>query len=107
MVVLEFRSRVRRKTHLRGTYINHSQGDSTGLLIVQDISVTGLAFTSLDIRKFKEGDELSVEFNLDDDHRTEVKKEVIVKDIRQRSVGCEFENPELTFGGVLGNYVIS
>lgn len=107
MVILEFRSRLRKRTYLRGSYINHSQGNIEGLLIVLDISVTGLAFSSLDIRKFKVGDELSLEFRLDDEHGTEIKKEVIVKDLRQKTVGCEYENPETTFGGALGNYVMS
>ena len=105
--ILEFRSRVRKKTHLRGTYINHSQEDSKGYLIIEDISVTGLAFFSIDIKKFKAGDELSIEFALDDEHNTQIRKDVIVRDVRQRSVGCEFERSEDIFGSPLGYYVIS
>jgi hypothetical protein len=107
LVNLEFRSRVRKKTHLRGTYINHSQDDSSGILFVENISVTGLAFTRADVEKFQVGDELTVQFTLDDEHNTEVRKEVIVRDVRQNSIGCEFEKSEDTFGSPLGYYIIS
>jgi len=50
-VNLEFRNRVRRKTYLRGTYTNHSQDNTSGVLHVLDVSVTGLSFTCLDVTK--------------------------------------------------------
>lgn len=104
-VNLEFRNRVRRKTYLRGTYVNHSQNDNNGVLNILDVSVTGLSFTCLDVTKFKVGDELSLVFNLDDEHMTEIKKEVIVRNIRQRSVGCKYVKEEDVFGSSLGHYV--
>jgi hypothetical protein len=106
-VILEFRNRVRKRTNLRGTYINRSQEDSTGSLIVVDVSVTGLAFSSLDVKKFKVGDTLQLEFTLDDEYQTAIKKDVIVKDVRQRTVGCQFEISEDTFGSPLGYYIVS
>jgi hypothetical protein len=104
-VKLEFRNRVRKKTHLRGTYINHSQDDCDGVLTVQDLSVTGLSFTCLDVTKFKEGDELSITFTLDDEQQTEISKNVVVRNVRQRSVGCQYETAEESFGSPLGYYV--
>jgi hypothetical protein len=107
-VNLEFRNRVRKKIHLRGTYINHSQNDSSGDLFIQNISVGGLEFTSLKVQNFKVGDELTVEFNLDDKHHSEISKVVIVREVRQRSVGCEFESSGgINFVGPLGHYVMS
>jgi hypothetical protein len=108
MVFLEFRNRVRKKTHLRGTYINHSQKDSNGFLIIQDISVSGLSFTSLDLKNFKVDDELRVEFTLDDEHRTEISKDIIVTDDRKKSVGCEYDSSEeVAFESPLGYYIMS
>ena len=103
--ILEFRDRVRRKTYLKGTYINHSQGNRSGDFTTQDISVTGLAFSSLDVKNFKEGDEISLAFTLDDVHQTEIKKKAIVRNVRQHVIGCEFEKTEETFGSPLGQYV--
>ena len=107
IVNLEFRNRVRKKVHLRGTYINHSQEDCSGHLVIQNISITGLAFTTLDGRNFNVGDELSVELTLNDEHETEMKKEVIVRSVSPNSTGCEFEKSEDSFGSPLGHYVMA
>jgi hypothetical protein len=69
--------------------------------------VTGLAFSTFDEKNFNVGDELSIEFNLDDEYMTEFRKDVIVRDVRQYSVGCEFEKSEDAFGSPLGYYVMS
>lgn len=105
MVVIEFRKRVRKKTFLRGTYINHSQKDSGGYLVIENISVTGVAISNVDVNKFKVGDELSLEFALDDEYGTEIKKEAIVRSVRQSNIGCDFEKPEDDFGSKLGYYI--
>jgi len=107
IVILEFRSRVRKKTRLSGTYTNHSQNDRTGSFSILDISVTGLGFTSQDAEYFKEDDKLTVEFTLDDDRKTKIRKEVIVRYRRQDSVGCEFNEREDPFESPLGNYVMT
>jgi hypothetical protein len=53
-------------------------------------------------------DELTVDFNLDNKHKCKISKNVIVREVRRRSVGCEFETSgELAFVGPLGNYVMS
>ena len=105
---LEFRKRVRKRTHLRGTYVNHSQKNNSGNIIVTNVSVSGLEFTSLDVPTFKVDDELTLEFTLDDEHRSEIRKQAIVRDIRTKSVGCEFPGAgEYAFDGPLGFYVMS
>ena len=107
VVFLEFRKRFRKKTKLRGTYINHSQKDISGFLIIQDISVTGLSFSSLDLKNFKVSDELRVEFTLDDEHQTKISKDVIVRGVHEKLVGCEYDNLEEDFGSPLGYYIMS
>ena len=107
-VNLEFRKRVRKRTHLRGTYVNHSQNESSGNLVVTNISVSGLEFTSIDVANFKIDDELTIEFTLDDEHRSQIKKEAVVRGIRPKTVGCEFPGSgEYTFDGPLGFYIRS
>ena len=103
---LEFRKHIRKEIILRGTYSNHSHKYSSGNLIIKDISLGGLAFTNVDIEVFKVGDKFRVDFTLDDEQQTEIKKDVIVMNIRQRTVGCMFERPEDVYGGALGYYVI-
>jgi hypothetical protein len=107
-VNLEYRQRVRKKVFLRGTYINHSQMDRSGDLHIQNISVGGLEFTSRNVQDFKVGDELTIKFNLDDEYQSEISKDVIIREVRQRSVGCKFEtSDETAFVGPLGNYIMS
>jgi hypothetical protein len=106
-VILENRNRVRKKTRLPGTYINNSHEGSNGSLLITDISVTGLSFARSEFQKFKVGDELTIEFTLDDAYETKISKDVIIKNIRQDSIGCEFERSEDTFGSQLGHYIIS
>lgn len=106
--IIEFRKRIRKRTHLRGTYINHSQKDKRGNLIVLNVSVSGLEFSSVDIQNFKVEDELTIQFTLDDEHRTEVRKQAIIRDIRTKSIGCEFPGSgDYAFDGDLGFYIKS
>ena len=105
-VNLEFRKKIRKRTHLRGNYINHSQGDRRGSLIVTNVSLSGLEFTSPDVPTFKIDDELTIEFTLDDEHLSEIKKEAVVMDVRPRSVGCEFPGGgDYAYDGPLGFYI--
>ena len=106
IVNLEFRDRVRKKVNLKGTYINHSQKECSGHLIIQNISVTGLAFITFDGRDFNVGDELIVEFTLDDKYETEMRKEVIVMSVGPNSIRCEFVKSEDSSGSPLSNYVL-
>jgi hypothetical protein len=104
--IIEFRQRVRKRTHLRGTYINHTQNEKRGNLVVTNISVSGLEFTSIDVPTFKVDDELTIEFTLDDEHRSEVRKHAVVRGVRTKSVGCEFPGAgEYAFDGPLGFYI--
>jgi len=107
-VHLEHRQRVRKKTYLRGTYVNHTQGERHGSMVVTNVSVGGLEFTSLDHYNFKVDDEVSLKFNLDDEHQSEIRKEAVIREIRRNSIGCEFEKGgHLAFDGPLGFYIMS
>ena len=70
--------------------------------------MTGLAFSCVDAPTFKVGDELSVEFTLNDEHQTEIRRDGIVGNVRPGVVGAEFEiSAESAFDGPLGYYVVS
>jgi hypothetical protein len=98
---------VRKRTHLKGTYINHSQKDCEDNVIIQDLSISGLSFDCFSSDIFKVGDDLTLEFVLEDEHQTVIKKEAIVRNIRESSIGCEFTSGnELVFTGPLGYYVM-
>jgi len=104
---VEFRQRVRKNAYLQGTYTNLTRKNISGKMTVKNLSVSGLELTTLDsMENFKIDEELKVEFNLDDDHRTEISREVVVRQVRKNSVGCEFtEHGNIALDGPLGNYL--
>ena len=106
-VFLEFRKKIRKNTLLKGSHFYQSRKGSKSDIVILDISVIGLAFSSLDVPTCKIDDELTVEFALDSENKTEIRRDVIVRNIRQRRVGCEFELSGGAFDGSLGYYVMS
>jgi hypothetical protein len=108
-VNLEFRKKMRKKTNLHGKCTNHSQRDSRGDIVVKNISMGGLEFSTMEIDRFKEGDELTVKFKLDNAERTTIKKEVNVLTVKKssHSVGCEFEkSSDIALDKDLGFYLM-
>ena len=101
---LEFRKIIRRRVNLRGTYINYSQKDASGALIIKDVSVCGFSFSTFDGRTFNIGDELNVKIILDDESNTVIKKDAVVRNVRPSAYGCEFEKSEDAFSP-LGYYI--
>ena len=62
----------------------------------------------MDAGNFKINDVVTLEFTLDDEHRSKIRKESTVMDVRTNSVGCEFVGSgELAFDGPLGFYIMS
>lgn len=106
-VFLEFRRKIRKRTFLRGTFTDHSQKGSKCDIVILDISVIGLAFSSLDAPTLSIGNELGVEFTLDFEKSIDIKRDVIVRNIRKKRVGCEFELSGGAYDGPLGKYIMS
>ena len=90
-VVLEFRQYFRKDTNLNGTFINHSQKNKRGPIIVKNLSMIGMGFVSREKTKFTLGDEITVLFRLDDTEKTMIKRKVIVKNTHEDYVGCEIK----------------
>jgi hypothetical protein len=106
-VTIEFRRRVRKRTQLKGTCINHSQKDKEDDIAILDLSVTGLSFTCPNFHLFNVEDELTIEFVLDDEHETVISKEAIIRGVRKSSAGCEFTSGGvLALEGPLGYYIM-
>ena len=89
-VSLELRKLYRKSASLNGRYVNQSQGNETGMMIVKDVSMGGIGFEAVGGCRIKVEDELDVTFTLDDTHASVVKKLVVVRIVRNKFVGCEF-----------------
>ncbi len=91
MVTLEFRENFRKEVSIPGNYNTSEENPlrKSGSLVVKNISACGLGITFLESHSFKEGDNLSVEFKLDESATT-IKKTVAVRFVHKEYCGCEF-----------------
>jgi len=92
-VILERRKYIRKNLDLPGKFINHKNNES-GNMTVTDISRTGLRIKLNFSQDVVPGDKLKLEFTLDDKQRSLVNKEVIVRSVKDLSVGAEFSLTE-------------
>ena len=89
-VKLVHRKSYRKSTNLKGSYINLSLNDELGMMIVKDVSMGGIGFEVIGGNRIKKEHELMVTFTLDDTHSSVIKKQVVVRNVRDKFVGCEF-----------------
>ena len=104
-VSLELRKMYRKNASLKGSYVNLSQKNKTGIMIVQDVSMGGLGFQAVGGSHIKKDDELEVTFTLDDTHSSVIKKQVVVRIVRDKFVGCEYIHAH-EYDKALGFYLL-
>ena len=106
--ILEKRKQYRKETNLPGTYIHFIDGQpqNRGLLTIEDISTTGVKLKLNVKQNFAIGDQMKIEFHLDDSQRTLIKKTVIIRNQRNQFIGAEFA-PFETVDKALGFYLFS
>ena len=106
--ILEKRKQYRKETDLPGTYIHFIDGQprDRGLMTVKDISTSGMKLKLNVKQNFAIGDQLDVEFHLNDTHRTLIKKTVIIRNQREQFIGTELA-PFETVDKALGFYLFS
>ena len=91
-VSLERRKFHRKETSIPGkfNFCPLFGSDQAGSMTVLDISKGGLRLKMTTTPIFERGDILEVEFNLDNNTRTPIKKQVFVRNIRKDIVNVEF-----------------
>ena len=106
--ILEKRRQYRKETNLAGTYIHLIDGQprDRGLMTVKDLSTSGMKLQLNVKQNFAIGDQLQVEFHLNDTHRTLIRKTVIIRNQREQFIGAEFA-PFETVDQALGFYLFS
>jgi hypothetical protein len=102
--VIEFRKRYRKHVKLPGKY-KHLHSTKRGEMIVVDLSLTGLGFTTSTPHGLEVGDHLEVFFILDNNFRSELRLKVIVRSIKDLSVGAE-RTDTLLYSEDLGFYLM-
>lgn len=106
--ILEKRKHYRKETNLPGTYVHFIDGQprDRGLMTVKDLSTAGMKLRLNVKQSFAIGDQLRVEFHLDDAHRTLIKKTVIIRNQRDQFIGVELA-PFEAVDKALGFYLFS
>lgn len=106
--ILEKRRVFRKEIDLPGTYIHYVEGrpKDKGAMTVKDISISGMKLMIPSIASFAAGDVLQISFRLDDAHRSQIQKKVIVRNINPPYIGVETA-PTETGDKALGFYLRS
>jgi hypothetical protein len=105
LVALDFRRHYRKITDIFGMYslLGACMGGS-GKMKVTDISRSGVAFSVSGCHNIDVGQQALLNFRLDNKKQTELTKKVIVKNVNNNSIGCEFVN-QTQIGKDLGFYL--
>ena len=106
--ILEKRKKYRKETNLPGTYTLLMEGKpvTRGLMMVKDVSATGLKLKLNSPQTLAVGDQMQVEFHLNDSNRTLIQKMVIVRNTNGLFIGVQFDLTE-ALDKALGFYLFS
>ena len=102
--ILERRKSFRKEVTLKGRYEYDVQKER-GTLTVENISMSGIKFKLGVKGSFIINDRIFVEFRLDDNQRSLIRREVIVRWIKDLTVGAQFVSTDQYDG--LGFYLLS
>lgn len=104
-VSLELRKMYRKDTNLNGQFVNLSLNNERGTMLVTDVSMGGIGFTVIGRNRIQIDHDLEVTFTLDDSHSSVISKQVIVKIVQDKFVGCEFRHAH-EYDKALGFYLM-
>lgn len=104
-VTFEFRQAHRKETNLVGHYCKLPAGGDWHGMTVRNISSTGVGFETYSLHDLGKGDQVRVKFALDDAKRSEIKRDAIVRVVKDRYIGSEFSDPAL-YDKALGFYLM-
>lgn len=113
-VNLNFRKRYRKETDLDGRYLKmaggrpakiNTEGDVNCKIV--NISMGGLGLRILDGQAMAGGDNLIVNFTLDDKKQSELTRRVVIRHVKDSYVGCEFnDSDDHAYEKTLGFYLM-
>lgn len=106
--ILEKRKQYRKGVNLEGIYKRFLDGKEAdrGKMLVIDVSAGGVKIKLEVARDFKVGNTLDIEFKLDDNKQTLIKKTVIVRNGSGNYYGAAFKDAD-SYDPVLGFYLMS
>lgn len=92
-IQLNFRASYRKDVTLSGTFMIISPRSSHWCdMVVSDLSRMGLGFKNREKVVVHKGDVIRVKFNLNNAKKTLIDKQVVVKIVKEKYIGCEFRD---------------
>ena len=105
-IELNLRQFHRKAVELVGKFLNVStRSGKWHAMMVIDLSLNGIGFTTMGSTDIKEGHQVRVRFTLDNKRATEIEREVSVVNIRKKHYGCQLLQKDFDkeLGFYLGN----
>jgi hypothetical protein len=101
-IFLEFRKTRRKETLVKGYYTKLPQGKDKYRMHVKNLCMAGIHFTTWDTHNLQEGDQVRIQFVLDDKKGSHIERVATVRWVRDNLIGCEFTDgvqyhPDLGF----------
>jgi predicted RNA-binding Zn-ribbon protein involved in translation (DUF1610 family) len=104
-VKLEFRKFFRKDTELQGLYYRTTPDGHWGKMIVRNLSMVGCRFEMIRKDPLAEGEEINIQFTLDNPRSSIIRKKAIVSLVEGHSVGCKFCDPPGYIDSEIGFYL--
>lgn len=104
-VQVEFRKFYRKDTKLPGIFSMLSTPKSWERMIVKNLSLEGCRFETMTAVMPKQGDQINVEFKLDDFNNSLIRKKAVVLSVYENYVGCKFRTLPDGYDPDLGFYL--
>ncbi|MEN6320637.1 MAG: PilZ domain-containing protein [Syntrophaceae bacterium] len=104
-VQLEFRKFYRKETNIAGLYMRSSHAGDWGKMVVKNLSMGGCGFETWKKSTLVQGEEIKLEFKLDNTRGSIIKKKAVVCEVDGQYVGCKFAEPPGAYDPDLGFYL--
>ena len=104
-VKLEFRKFFRKDTELEGLYYRTIPEGHWAKMVVKNVSILGCRFEMRRRELLGEGEEIKLQFTLDNPRRSIIRKKAIVSEVEGSNVGCKFVDYPGYIDSELGFYL--
>jgi hypothetical protein len=92
-ILFESRKYYRKKVWLKGKLLKSQSNNPIDEITITDVSMGGVRFLT-NLKDINYGEVYKIEFILDDEYRSYVKEEIVIKYIKNREIGAEFAESE-------------
>ena len=90
VIQIDFRQFFRKNTSLHGFYSKLVPPGPLERMTVVDLSLSGCGFITSRGHSLNHDDRIKLVFNLDNAQHTKIEKDVVVRIVKERQIGCEF-----------------